>query len=131
QAYADFTKEVKLGVEEPSYVGENSEIGENIYRGAFSYIGKNATIGKNVKIYPQVFIGDQVQIGDNCTLYAGVKVYGGCIIGNNCELHANSVIGSDGFGFAPQADGTYRNIPQLGNVILEDNVSIGANTTID
>ena len=131
QAYADMVKEVKVGTEEPSYVGENAVIGEGGYRGAFSYIGKNVTIGKNVKIYPHVYIGDGVQIGDDCSFYSGVKVYQGCVIGNNCEVHANSVIGSDGFGFAPQQDGTYRNIPQLGNVILKDNVNVGANTTID
>ena len=131
QAYADFIKEVKVGIEEPSYLGENSEVGDGIYRGAFSYIGKNVKIGENVKVYPHAFIGDGVQIGDNCTIHPGVKIYHGSIIGNNCEVHANSVIGSDGFGFAPQQDGTYRNIPQLGNVILKDNVNVGANTTID
>jgi len=131
QAYADLTKEVKTGVEEPSYIGDNSQIGDNCYRGAFSFIGKNVTIGKNAQLHPHVYIGDDVKIGNNCTFYPGVKIYGGCIIGDNCELHANTVIGSDGFGFAPQADGTYKNIPQLGNVILEDNVSVGANTTVD
>src|SRR5690606_14493806 len=102
QAYAEMTKEVKIGIEEPSFVGEGAKIGEGVYRGAFSYIGRNAKIGKNVKIYPHVYIGDGVQIGDDCSLYSGVKVYHGCVIGNNCEIHANSVIGSDGFGFAPQ-----------------------------
>src|SRR5690606_9912259 len=131
QAYADMIKEVKVGVEEPSFVGEHTTIGEGVYRGAFSYIGKNVTIGANVKIYPHAYIGDGVQIGDNCILHPGVKVYHGCIIGNNCEIHANAVIGSDGFGFAPQQDGTYKNIPQLGNVVLKDNVNVGANTTID
>ena len=131
QAYADFIKEVKVGVEEPSYLGENSEVGEGVYRGAFSYIGKNVKIGKNAKIYPHAFIADGVQMGDNCTIHPGVKIYHGTVIGNNCEIHANSVIGADGFGFAPQQDGTYKNIPQLGNVILKDNVNIGANTTID
>lgn len=131
QTYANLTKEIKTGVEEPSYIGENCKIGKEIYRAAFSYIGKNVKIGNNVKIYAHVHIGDQVHIGDNCTLHAGVKIYRDCVIGDNCEIHANSVIGSDGFGFAPQQDGTYRNIPQMGNVILEDNVNIGANTTID
>lgn len=131
QAYADMTKEVKVGIEEPSFVGDNVEIGEGVYRGAFSYIGKNVKIGQNVKIYPHVYIGDGVQIGDNCVFHPGVKVYHGCIVGDNCEIHANSVIGSDGFGFAPQQDGTYKNIPQLGNVILKDNVNVGANTTVD
>jgi len=106
-------------------------VGEGAYRGAFSYIGDNCTIGNDVKIYPQAYIGDNVTIGNNCTIHPGVRIYAGTIIGNHCTVFANTVIGSDGFGFAPQADGTYKTIPQLGNVILEDNVSIGSNTTID
>ena len=121
----------KTGVEEPSFLGENSCIGEQHYRGAFSYIGHNCQIGNNVKIYPQVYIGDNVQIGDNTTLYAGARLYAHTKIGSDCTIHAGAVIGSAGFGFAPQKDGTYRDIPQTGNVILEDNVNIGANTTID
>ena len=121
----------KKGVEQPVYTGQGSEIGEGVYQGAFSYIGDNTRIGKNVKIYPQAYIGDNVIIGDNTLIYAGVKIYNNTIIGNNCVFHAGAVIGSDGFGFAPQEDGTYRTIPQLGNVLIEDNVSVGANTTID
>jgi UDP-3-O-[3-hydroxymyristoyl] glucosamine N-acyltransferase len=121
----------KIGVEEPAFIGKGSSTGEGIYRGAFSYIGQNCIIGQNVKIYPQVFIGDNVTIGDNSVLYAGVKVLNGCQIGRNCNIAAGAVIGSDGFGFAPLADGTYKNIPQLGNVVIEDSVDIGANTTID
>jgi len=121
----------KTGVENPAFIGENSTIGENFYRGAFSYIGHGCQIGQNVKIYPQAYIGDQVQIGDNTTIYAGARLYANTIIGRNCTIHAGAVIGSPGFGFAPQKDGTYRDIPQTGNVILEDNVNIGANTTID
>ena len=121
----------KKGIEQPVFVGENTSIGEEIYQGAFSYIGKNCKIGTNVKIYPQVYISDNVSIGDNTIIYAGVKVYENCIIGNQCVVHSGAVIGSDGFGFAPQTDGTYKTIPQLGNVILEDNVSIGSNSTID
>lgn len=121
----------KKGIEQPVFVGEGSEIGEGIYQGAFSYIGNNSKIGKNVKIYPQAYIGDNVVIGDNTLIYAGVKIYNNSVIGNNCVIHAGAVIGSDGFGFAPQEDGSYRTIPQLGNVVIEDNVSIGANTTID
>jgi UDP-3-O-[3-hydroxymyristoyl] glucosamine N-acyltransferase len=128
QKILDFSKK---GIEQPVFVGENSIIGTDIYQGAFSYIGKNCKIGNNVKIYPQVYISDNVSIGDNTILHAGVKVYENCIIGNNCTIHSGVVIGSDGFGFAPQADGTYKTIPQLGNVILEDNVSIGSNSTID
>jgi len=121
----------KSGVEEPVFIGANSTIGENHYRGAFSYIGSNTKIGKNVKIYPQAYIGDHVEIGDNTIIFQGVKIYADCKIGKNCNIQAGAVIGSDGFGFAPQEDGTYKTIPQLGNVVLEDNVSIGANTTID
>lgn len=121
----------KTGVEQPSYAGENVITGENIYRGAFSYIGNNVRIGNNVKIYPHVFIGDDVVIGDNTILHPHVKLYAGTRVGNQCEIHAGAVIGSDGFGFAPQEDGSYKAIPQMGNVIIEDNVSIGANTVID
>jgi UDP-3-O-[3-hydroxymyristoyl] glucosamine N-acyltransferase len=119
------------GVEEPSFMHESSSMGKEGFRGAFSYIGKNCKIGDNVKIHPQVYIGDEVTIGDNCTFFPGVKVIAGTQIGRNCEVHPGVVIGSDGFGFAPQQDGTYKRIPQMGNVIIEDNVSIGANTTID
>lgn len=121
----------KSGVEQPSFIGENSKTGANIYRGAFSYIGNNVTIGDNVKIYPHVFVGDNVVIGDHTILHANVKLYSGTKIGSYCEIHSGTVIGSDGFGFAPQEDGTYKAIPQLGNVIIKDHVSIGANTVID
>src|SRR5882672_11422862 len=121
----------KSGVEEPSFINENVTVGKNIYRGAFSYIGSDVTIGDNVKIYPHVFIGDNVTIGNNTILHANVKLYAGAKVGNNCMIHSGTVIGSDGFGFAPQDDGSYKTIPQLGNVIIEDNVSIGANTVID
>ncbi len=121
----------KSGVEEPSFISENVVTGKNIYRGAFSYIGNNVTIGDNVKIYPHVFIGDNVTIGSNTILHANVKLYADTKVGNNCMIHSGTVIGSDGFGFAPQEDGSYKTIPQLGNVIIEDNVSIGANTVID
>lgn len=121
----------KTGIEQPSYVGEGTTIGQGIYRGAFSYIGNGARIGDNVKIHPHVYIGDNVVIGDNTILHSGVKIYADTRIGNNCVIHAGTVIGSDGFGFAPQEDGTYKTIPQLGNVIIEDNVAIGANTVID
>jgi len=121
----------KSGIEQPSFIGDNSVVGKNIYRGAFSYIGTNVKIGDNAKIYPHVFVGDDVTIGANVILHPGVKLYGGTRIGNNCVIHAGTVIGSDGFGFAPQEDGTYKTIPQLGNVIIEDNVTIGGNTVID
>lgn len=121
----------KTGVEDPCYIGSGSHIGENHYRGAFSYIGTNCKIGKNVRIFPQVYIGDNVQIGDNTTIFAGAKLYTNTKVGSNCTIHAGVVLGSDGFGFAPQPDGTYKAIPQIGNVVLEDDISIGANTTVD
>lgn len=121
----------KTGIESPSYIGENATVGKNIYRGAFSYIGANVTIGDNVKIYPNSYVGDNVTIGNNTVIYAGVKIYSRTKIGSHCVVHSGAVIGSDGFGFAPLEDGSYKPIPQLGNVILEDHVSIGANTTID
>ncbi|MBS1505483.1 MAG: UDP-3-O-(3-hydroxymyristoyl)glucosamine N-acyltransferase [Bacteroidetes bacterium] len=121
----------KSGIEEPSFVGKNVTTGKNIYRGAFSYIGNNVTVGENVKIYPHVYVGDNVVIGDNTILHANVKLYADTKVGSNCVIHSGTVIGSDGFGFAPQEDGTYKTIPQLGNVIIEDNVAIGANTVID
>jgi UDP-3-O-[3-hydroxymyristoyl] glucosamine N-acyltransferase len=121
----------KSGVEQPCFIGDNSTVGTGIYRGAFSYIGSNVRIGNNVKIYPHTYIGDDVQIGDNTVLHANVKLYSGTRVGSHCVIHSGAVIGSDGFGFAPQGDGTYKTIPQLGNVIIEDNVAIGANTVID
>lgn len=121
----------KVGIEEPSFLGQGSTCGTNIYRGAFSYIGSNVKVGDNVKIHPNTIIGDNCTIGNNTILHAGVKIYSDSKIGSNCVIHAGSVVGSDGFGFAPQPDGTYKTIPQLGNVIIEDNVVIGANTVID
>lgn len=121
----------KSGVEEPSFMGENSTTGMGIYRGAFSYIGTNVTIGDNVKIYPHAYIGDHVVIGDNTIIHSGVKIYAKTEVGSKCVIHSGCVIGSDGFGFAPQEDGSYKTIPQLGNVVIEDNVDIGANTVID
>lgn len=118
-------------IESPSSIAENAKIGENIHLGAFSYIGENVEIGNNVVIYPNVYIGENVKIGDNVTIHPGVSVYVDCIIGNNCTVHSGSIIGSDGFGFAPNENGEYTKIPQIGNVILEDNVEIGSNCTID
>lgn len=119
------------GIRTNSYISENTQIPTNIYIGEFSYIGNNVKIGNSVKIYPQVYIGDNCTIGENTVLYAGVKIYEECIIGNNCIIHSGTVIGSDGFGFARQKDGTYVKIPQIGNVIIEHDVEIGANCTID
>src|SRR5687768_10035499 len=121
----------KTGVEQPSFMHDTATAGNNIYRGAFSYIGTNARVGENVKIYPHTYIGDNVVIGDNTILHPGVKIYADTKIGHNCVIHSGAVIGSDGFGFAPQEDGSYKTIPQLGTVTIEDNVAIGANTVID
>lgn len=121
----------KQGIEQPCYVDPSVELPDDIYIGAFAYIGSNVKIGKNVKIYPQAYVGDNVTLGDDVTLYPGVKVYYGCRIGNRCILQGGAVIGADGFGFAPKQDGTYEKIAQIGIVILEDDVEVGANTTID
>ncbi|MDG2194443.1 MAG: UDP-3-O-(3-hydroxymyristoyl)glucosamine N-acyltransferase [Polaribacter sp.] len=139
-AYASFSKllefynEVKnnkLGREEPCYIDASSKIGANEYIAAFSYIGKNVVIGNHVKIYPNVYISDNVVVGDHCTFFAGAKIHSETVVGNNCVIHAGAIVGSDGFGFAPNKDGVYRKIPQIGNVIIEDHVDVGAATTID
>lgn len=131
ELYNSFNPE-KKGIEQPSFISESSKFGENIYIGAFSYIGKNVTLGNHVKIYPQVFIDDNVSIADHSVIYAGVRIYHDCKIGENVTIHSGSVIGADGFGFAPQSeDNVYKKIPQIGNVIVENNVEIGANVTVD
>ncbi len=139
-AYAAFSKLLefynqvknnKTGREQPHFIASTALIGSNEYIGAFAYIGENVTIGENVKIYPNVYVGDNVVIGDNCTLFSGVKVYSETEIGNNCVLHSGVILGSDGFGFAPNKEGVYNKIPQTGNVIIEDFVDIGSATTID
>ena len=122
----------KTGIEQPSFISPNAQLGTDCYVGAFSYIGQNAVIGNNVKIFPHVFIGDNCAVGDNTTLYSGVKVYHDCKIGAGCTVHASTVIGSDGFGFAPNSDGqAFAKVPQIGNVVIEDNVEIGSNASID
>jgi UDP-3-O-[3-hydroxymyristoyl] glucosamine N-acyltransferase len=131
EEYHKFLSYQKNGVEDPCFIGENSETGENVYRGAFSYIGHNVRIGNEVKIYPNAYIGDNVTIGDYSIIHPGVKIYSESVIGSHCVIHSGVVIGSDGFGFAPQADGTYKTIPQMGHVIIGDRVDIGANTVID
>lgn len=121
----------KQGVEQPSYVSEGVAVPEDAYIGAFAYVGKNVQLGKGVQIYPHTYIGDNVRIGDNTILYSGVKIYYNCVVGNDCILHAGVVVGSDGFGFEPDAKGVNQKLPQIGNVIIEDDVEIGANTTVD
>ncbi len=125
------SKNNKEGREPPNFIGKNTKIGSNEYIGAFAYIGENVILGNNVKVYPNVFIGDNVTIGNNCTFFAGVKINSDTVIGNNCVIDSGSIIACDGFGFAPSENGTYSKIPQIGNVIIEDNVDIGAGTTID
>lgn len=129
--YYNQVKLMKSGIEQPSVISENVVYGTDLYLGSFCYVGKNVTIGNNVKIYPNSFIGDNVTIGDNCVFFAGVRIYSETEIGNNCTIHSGTIIGSDGFGFAPQEDGTFTKVPQIGNVIIEDNVEIGACTTVD
>jgi UDP-3-O-[3-hydroxymyristoyl] glucosamine N-acyltransferase len=129
--YYNQVKLMKSGIEQPSVISDNVTYGENLYLGSFCYVGKNVIIGKNVKIYPNSFIGDNVIIGDNCVFFAGVRIYSETVIGNNCTIHSGTIVGSDGFGFAPLEDGTFSKIPQIGNVILEDNVEVGSCTTID
>jgi len=140
-AYESFAKLLELynqintekeGVEQPSFVSSNATIGENCYVGAFAYIGQNVSIGNHVKIYPHVYIGDNCIIGNNTTLFSGVKIYHDCLIGKNCTIHASTVVGSDGFGFAPNNEGhVFTKVPQIGNVIIEDDVEIGSNSSID
>jgi len=125
------TKPKKTGISPLAFVSTSAKIGENAYIAPFVYIGDGVVIGTNVALHPNTSIEDNSQLGDNVTLFSGVKVYYDCVIGNNCILHAGVVIGSDGFGFAPSEDGSYSKIPQMGNVVLEDDVEIGANTTVD
>lgn len=120
----------EVGIDSTAFIAKSATLGEGCYVGNFAYVGENTHIGKNCRIYPQAYIGDNVTVGDSSIIYPHVTIYEGCIIGNNCILHAGSVIGADGFGFAPEGE-TYKKIPQLGNVIIEDDVEIGANTTID
>lgn len=127
----DQVKGQKTGIEQPSFVGTNSKYGTDCYLGAFAYVGNNVKIGNNVKLYPHVYIADGCTIGDNTTLFSGVKVYHDCHIGKNVVVHANTVIGSDGFGFAPQDGKEFAKVPQIGNVVIEDNIEIGSNCSID
>ncbi len=121
----------KRGIEQPCYIAEGVEVPEDAYVGAFAYIGRNVRLGKGVQIYPQVYIGDNVRIGDNTILYPGVRVYYNCQVGQDCILHAGVVIGADGFGFEPDKAGVNRKVPQIGAVIIEDDVEIGANSAVD
>ena len=130
-AFYDQMTQNKQGVSSLAFVSSTAQCGENLYLGEFAFVGEIAKIGHNVNVYPQVYVGDGCVVGDNTVLYPGVKLYRNTVVGSNCILHAGVVIGADGFGFAPQPDGHYEKIPQVGNVVIEDNVEIGANTTID
>lgn len=139
-AYSAFSKVLKyynrikfnkVGIEQPCFISESAQYGENTYIGAFTYIGDNVSIGDNVKIFPNVYIGDNVKIGSDTIIFAGTKIYSECIIGSKCVINSGVIIGADGFGFSPNENGEYEKVPQTGNVILEDFVDVGAGTTID
>jgi UDP-3-O-[3-hydroxymyristoyl] glucosamine N-acyltransferase len=130
-SYYNQVKNIKTGIETPSFISASAIYGIDCYIGAFAYIGENTKLGNQVKIYPNAYIGDNVLIGDNVVVYAGAKIYSESVIGNNCVIHSGAIVGSDGFGFAPSSNGEFNKIPQTGNVILEDNVDVGAGTTID
>ena len=129
--YYNQVKLNKSGIENPSYISETATHGENFYLGAFSYLGENVKIGDNVKIYPNAFIGDNVEIGNNVMIFPGAKIYSETVIGNHCVIHGGAIVGADGFGFSPDQNGVYSKVPQIGNVIIEDHVDVGAGTTID
>ena len=139
-AYACFAKllavynemsEKKAKIEQPCHISSTATVGENVYIGAFAYIGDHVKLGNGVKIYPNAYIGDHVEIGEKTTVHPGAAVYHNCKVGENCVIHAGAIIGADGFGFAPDKDGKFQKVPQIGNVVLENNVEIGANATID
>lgn len=129
--YQQLVTQQLQGIQQPVYIDATAKTGENVFIGAFAYLGQHVTVGNGTKIFPNAFLGDNVIVGENSIIHPGVKIYHHCIIGNNVVIHAGTVIGSDGFGFAPQPDGTFKKVPQIGNVIIEDGVEIGANATID
>lgn len=130
EVYDQMTKK-QPKIEQPSFISENAKVGEGLYLGAFAYIGDGTKIGNNATIYPQAYIGENVTIGNNCTIHPGAKIYQECVLGDNVTIHSGTVIGADGFGFVPDERGVFSKIPQIGNVIIEDDVEIGSNTTID
>jgi UDP-3-O-[3-hydroxymyristoyl] glucosamine N-acyltransferase len=129
--YQELKTQNLTGIQSPSYISSSAKLGENHFVAAFAHIGDNVLIGNNVKIFPNVVIADNVKIGNNVVLHPGVIIYSECVLGNNITIHSGTIIGSDGFGFAPKEDGSFQKVPQLGNVVIEDNVEIGSNTTID
>jgi UDP-3-O-[3-hydroxymyristoyl] glucosamine N-acyltransferase len=129
--YQQIQRQQLSGIQQPAYIDATAKIGDNVFIGAFAYLGESVIVADGAKIYPNVYLGNNVSIGENAVIHPGVKIYHDCVIGKNVVIHAGTIIGSDGFGFAPQADGSFKKIPQIGNVIIEDNVEIGANATID
>jgi UDP-3-O-[3-hydroxymyristoyl] glucosamine N-acyltransferase len=129
--YQEMVTQQLKGIQQPSYISESAKLADDVFIGAFTYVGENVRIGKNTKVFPNCYLGDNVHIGENCLVHPGVKIYHDCVLHNNIIIHAGTVIGSDGFGFAPQADGSFKKVPQIGNVVIEDYVEVGANTTID
>jgi UDP-3-O-[3-hydroxymyristoyl] glucosamine N-acyltransferase len=129
--YQEMMTRQLTGIQQPSYIGKTTTVGQDVFVGAFAYIGEKVVIGNNVKIFPNAFIDNNVSLGDNTIIHAGVKIYHDCVLGKNVIVHAGTVLGSDGFGFAPQNDGSFKKVPQIGNVVIEDYVEIGANVTID
>ena len=129
--YQEIMQQQLSGIQQPVYIAKTATYGKNVFIGAFAYLGENAKVGDNTKIYPNVYLGDNVTVGENSIIHPGVKIYHDCIIGSHVTIHAGTIIGSDGFGFAPQADGSFKKVPQIGNVRIEDHVEIGANSTID
>jgi UDP-3-O-[3-hydroxymyristoyl] glucosamine N-acyltransferase len=129
--YQEIIQHQLNGIQEPSYIAKTASYGDNVFIGAFCYLGENVKVGNNCKLFPNAFLGDNVTIGNNSIIHPGVKIYHDCKIGSNVIIHAGTVVGSDGFGFAPQVDGSFKKVPQIGNVVIEDHVEIGANATID
>ena len=129
--YQQIQQQQLKGIQQPAYIDATAKIGENVFIGAFAYLGEKVIVADGAKIYPNVYVGNNAQVGENSIIHPGVKIYHDCIIGKNVTIHAGAIIGSDGFGFAPQANGNIKKVPQIGNVVIEDNVEIGANTTID
>jgi UDP-3-O-[3-hydroxymyristoyl] glucosamine N-acyltransferase len=131
EKYQEIKSHLLSGIQEPSYIHSTVKMGDSVFIGAFAYLDANVVLGNNTKIYPNAYLGNGVKVGDNTTIHPGVKIYHDCVIGSNVTIHAGTVIGGDGFGFAPQPDGSLKKVPQIGNVIIENNVEIGANSTID
>ena len=129
--YQEIMQQQLTGVQELSYISKTASYGQNVFIGAFAYLGENVKLGNNTKIFPHAYLGDNVTVGDNSIIHSGVKIYHDCKVGNQVTIHSGTVIGSDGFGYAPQSDGIPKKVPQIGNVVIEDNIEIGANTAID